>query len=111
MFKEYGQKIKTADGDVILEVSAIVSCGISGNHCLIQTQMRPPEDIWRTAVLFETEMKFQMSCTKWIFSFQPHADGGYEHMPRSGYPIALDTDSSGLIADMLRRYRELKRNC
>lgn len=111
MFKEYGQKIKTADGETILELSGIVSYSLSGNHGSIQTQMRPPEDIWRTAVLFETGKKFQMSCTKWIFCFQTHADGGYEQVPRHGSPLSLDLESSKVIKDMLRHYRELKKNC
>jgi hypothetical protein len=73
--------------------------------------MKTPDDVWRTAVLMETGRKLQMSCTKWVFCFRPHADGGYEYLPRNSAPIRLDSESSVLIGDLLRQYREVKGNC
>lgn len=111
MFKEYGQPIRTADGTGILRISGIVSYCLIGNHGTIQTQLEPPGDIWRTAILFEAAGKLMLSSTKWYFCFQPHADGGYEYAPKADFPLQLDEKSSLLIKDMIRQYRELKRNC
>lgn len=111
MFKKYGEEIKTADGIIILRLSRIVSYCLSGNHGSLQTQMQPPEDIWRTAVVFEAERKFKIFCTKWNFCFHPHPDGGYEHIPKDGIPIPLDSESSGLIKNLVLQYREMKENC
>lgn len=95
----------------ILELSGIASYCLSGSHGTIQTQMQPPEDIWRTAAIFEKDRTLRMSCTKWVFCFRPHGDGGYEHVPRNSPPILLDAESSKLMKKLVQQYRELKRGC
>lgn len=110
MFKEYGYCAKNADGNVILHVSGIASLCLSGGHASVQTQVKPCNDEWRTAVLIEAGKIFQLSCGKWVFYFQPHNDGGYEYIQRGSLPVPLDQESSVTLKSLVDQYRKLKRS-